>query len=246
MNREEAQFILRAYRPNSEDALDPQFKEALALVRQDPELARWFSGEQALDAAFAGKIRAAVPVPADLKKQLLLARATGAKVPWWRRRPALALAASLALLLAAGVALWPQRGEEPRIGEFRGAMVRAALATRDHAEVEGLQGEQLRNWLAEHRGETGYVLPPGLAGKNAAACKVIEWQGQRVTMLCFESGGTHLDLFVVDASGLPAAAGTTNTQFATLDGAGTAMWRREGKVYLLVAKRPPSELQRLI
>jgi anti-sigma factor RsiW len=246
MNREEAQFILRAYRPNGEDAPDPQFNEALIFARQDPELARWFATEQALDAAFARKIRAALPVPVDLKKQLLLARATAARPPWWRRRPLLALAASVALLLVAGVALWPSRGGDPRLGEYRGAMVRAALTNRNHAEVEGLQGEELRQWLVAHRGETGYVLPQGLAGHNVAACKVTAWQGQRVTMLCFESDGTHLDLFVIDASALPDGASVTTTQFASLDGADTALWRRDGKIYLLVAKQSPSGLQRLI
>ena len=51
MNREEAQFILHAYRASGEDAHDPQFTDALALVRTDPGLAHWFARTQALDAA---------------------------------------------------------------------------------------------------------------------------------------------------------------------------------------------------
>ncbi|MGH7956736.1 MAG: hypothetical protein ACREH8_06965, partial [Opitutaceae bacterium] len=106
MTREEAQFILQAYRPNSEDAHDPQFADALALARQDPALGRWFADEQAMDAAFAAKLRAR-PTPTDLKAQLLLARATILNRPWWRQPVWLAAAASVALLL--GLAGWRVR-----------------------------------------------------------------------------------------------------------------------------------------
>ena len=246
MNREEAQFILRAYRANSEDAHDPQFAEALALVRQDPELTRWFSEEQALDRAFGAKIRAGIPSAPDLKTQLHLARTTTKRAPWWRAPAWLAAAAAVALLLAVGTALRPDRGDDPRLGQFRGAMVQAALDMTNHSDVMGLQGDQLRRWLVEHHGETGYVLPPGLADKNIAACKVIDWQGQRVTMLCFKFGSAHMDLFVIDSAGLPSGSVQAEPKFAAIGSGGTATWRRDGKIYFLVANQPPSELQRLI
>ena len=245
MNREEAQFILRAYRPNCEDAHDPQFKEALALVKQDHVLARWFSEEQAMDQSFTAKIRG-FPTPPDLKVQLLLARTTGQCLPWWRRTAWLAAAASIALLLAVGAALWPRRGDDPQLGQFRSAMVQAGLDMTNHSSVMGLEGDQLRRWLVEHHGETGYVLPPGLADKDIAACKVTDWQGQRVTMLCFKYGSAHLDLFVIDAAGLSGGSVPTDARLATIDGLGTALWRHDGKIYFLVGNQPTAELQRLI
>ncbi|MCI0541761.1 MAG: hypothetical protein L0Z50_41720, partial [Verrucomicrobiales bacterium] len=66
MNREEAKYLLRAYRVSGQDASDPQFREALEMLKIDPELARWFAQEQAVDRKLAEKI-GSFPVPTDLK-----------------------------------------------------------------------------------------------------------------------------------------------------------------------------------
>ena len=44
MDRQQAKQILELYRPGVDDA-DPQFAEALALSRTDPELRRWLGPE---------------------------------------------------------------------------------------------------------------------------------------------------------------------------------------------------------
>ena len=49
MNRDEAMFILSAYRPGGADAHDAQFAEALDLAKQDAELAAWFAVQQDRD-----------------------------------------------------------------------------------------------------------------------------------------------------------------------------------------------------
>src|SRR6266498_839691 len=111
MNREEARFILHAYRPNGEDAHDPQFEEALALVRTDPELAHWFAREQALDAAIARRIRSVQPPP-ELTNQLLLARKVIRPRPWWRKPAWIAAAAIVALLISLASLLLLRRSGE--------------------------------------------------------------------------------------------------------------------------------------
>lgn len=249
MNRDEAQFVLRAYRLGSQDAEDPQFAAALALARRDPELARWLSEEQSIDAALARRIREAIPVPPNLKSQLLLLRATQRTVPAWRR-PWLAIAASVAVALGTATAVWwrlaEQRADRERpLEAFRSSMAAAAADMANHMDVMGLTGDELRRWLVAHGGEAGYVLPPGLADKDIAACRIVEWQQRRVTMLCFKFNGTHADLFVVDASALPHLS-ATGPLLAASGGASTVTWQREGKVYLLIANRPLEELARLI
>ena len=114
MNNEEAKFILRGYRPNGADAGDAAFASALEQATNDPALGGWFARQQAFDAAVSAKLGEMQP-PADLRAAIL----AGGKVsdtgqpssrPWVR--PAwMAAAAGLAVMLAAGLALWPNRAE---------------------------------------------------------------------------------------------------------------------------------------
>lgn len=245
MNREEAQFILGAYRANSEDARDPQFQEALALARQDPELGRWFAEQQALDRAFSAKLRSR-PLPSNLKAQLLLARNTGVCTPRWRRPVWLAAAASVALLFIVGASVLKHRGQAAEFAQFRQAMTTASLNMGDHADMWGLDAAGYKRWLAEHRGDPDFVLPPGLADKGISACKIVEWQQSRVTMLCFKFGGRHVDVFVVNASDLPGLSLDRAPAFFADRGVTTAAWRRDGKVYLVAGTMPKAELQQLL
>ncbi|MEY2877887.1 MAG: hypothetical protein RLZZ15_267 [Verrucomicrobiota bacterium] len=260
MNREEAQFILGAYRPNSEDAHDPQFQEALALVRRDPELARWFAEQQALDRAFSAKIRGR-PVPSDLAAQLLLARTTARRAAWWRNPRWLAAAACLALLFIAAGSLLRSPAKTTTVASattatstanvadfaaFRGAMAATASDMSDHVDVMGLDEAGYRKWLTENQGTADFVLPASLAAKGIAACKIVGWQGHHVTMLCIKSGGRHVDVFVVNASELPGVTLGAATEFFVDAGITSTAWRRDGKIYLLAGAMPKSDLQQLL
>ncbi|MEO7413308.1 MAG: DUF3379 family protein [Opitutaceae bacterium] len=246
MNREEAQFILGAYRANSEDARDPQFQEALALARHDPELGRWFAEQQALDRAFSAKLRS-LPLPADLKAQLLLARTTLVSTPRWRRPVWLAVAASVALLFVVSISLLKRRGQASEFVQFRQAMADvASLYTSSHADIWGLNAAGYKRWLVEHRGDPDFVLPPGLADKGISACKIVEWQQSKVTMLCFKFDGRHVDVFVVNASDLPGVSLDRAPAFFADRGVTTAAWHRDGKVYLVAGAMPKSELQQFL
>ena len=244
MNREEAQFILGAYRPDSEDAQDPQFQEALALAARDPALARWLAEEQALHRAFAAKLRAG-PIPPDLKKQLLLARATNRRAPWWRQ-PVWLAAAGFAVLAAVGGSLVLRQATDPDFARFRREMAATSTNMSGHAAVWGLDAAGYRQWLATHEGDSGFILPPGLADKGISACKVIAWHEARVTMLCFKFSGQHVDVFVVNEANFPAAKFGPAPTFHADGAVNTAMWRRDGKVYLLAGAIAKSELQALL
>jgi hypothetical protein len=245
MNREEAQFILHAYRANGEDAHDPQFEEALVLVRHDPELTRWFAREKALDAAIAGRIHS-VQLPPDLRTQLLLARKVIHPRPWWRKPEWIAAAAIVALLISAASLLLLRRSGETEFASFRGTMIEAYLDMSKHIDVMGLDADELKRWLTEHGGDSGFVLPPGLAHKRIIGCKVLEWHGHRVTLLCLKFGGKHVDAFVVNASDLPRVSLSATPRFGSERGLTTAAWRREGKIYFLAGNIPESDLKQLL
>jgi hypothetical protein len=245
MNREEAQFILHAYRANGEDAHDPQFEQALALARNDPALARWFASEQALDAAIAARIHSVSP-PSQLATQLLLARKVIRPRPWWRKPAWVAAAASVALLIFV-VSVWLLRKSgETDFASFRATMIQASLDMTNHIDVMGLDANELKRWLSEHRGQPGFVLPPGLADKGIMGCKVVEWHGHRVTLLCLKFGGKHVDVFVVNEADLRGVSVGASPRFGSERGVTTATWRRGGNIYFLAGNIPESDLRQLL
>ncbi len=70
MDKEQARFILRSFRPNGSDVYDHDFAEALTLAIEDRELGEWLAGERAFDEAFAGAL-ASVELPETLRQDIL-------------------------------------------------------------------------------------------------------------------------------------------------------------------------------
>jgi hypothetical protein len=245
MNREEAKFVLSAFRPGGTDAVDPQFQEALALVNADPELARWFAAEQALDGAFAAKLNARA-VPLELRAQLLAARLIVRPVKWWRQPKWLAAAASIALFGVVAGGWLRQRAHAAAAVDFQGAMAEVGSDMEDHADVWGMDNPGYRRWLGKHGGTADFALPQSLEGKNISACKVVEWRGHKVTMLCFKAGGEHIDLFVVNADALPGFKAGATPVFDVAGDLATAAWRREGKLYFVTGEMDLSKLRALL
>ncbi len=74
MDKEQARFILRCFRPDGADAGSPDFAEALAWAAEDRELGAWLAAERASDAAFARSL-GEVAIPASLREEILAALA---------------------------------------------------------------------------------------------------------------------------------------------------------------------------
>ena len=70
MDKEQARFILRSFRPDGEDAHDPEFAAALQLATQDRELGEWFARERATDAGFS-KALGSLEIPETLRNEIL-------------------------------------------------------------------------------------------------------------------------------------------------------------------------------
>jgi hypothetical protein len=77
-------------------------------------------------------------------------------------------------------------------------------------------------------------------------CKVLEWHGHRVTLLCLKFGGKHVDVFIINASDLRGVSLGAAPDFASEHGTTTATWRREGKIYFLAGNIPESDLKQLL
>ncbi len=105
MNNHEAKQILTLFRPGTADEKDPFFDEARRLASTDPELARWLDAHCESYRILREKFRSIQP-PAGLKEQILSERKIHRLSFPSYRRPALALAASMVLLLGIGLGIW--------------------------------------------------------------------------------------------------------------------------------------------
>ncbi len=259
MNCDEAKLILQAYRPGGQDADDPQFAEALALAKRDPELATWFARQQKFDALVSREIKS-LPVPPDLKDKLLahenLLRQKIVELPapvWWRNlfpfglTAAWAVAAAVVILFGIAV-FWKQPENNAHFANYSARMVYAAVNDSNHVDVENKDMKQVVAWLGEHHGENNFVLPVALNGDSGLmGCRVLDWHGQKVSMLCYGlSGSGHVDLFVAGANVFPDAPPEDKPQFVSSGGMPTASWSHDGKAYLMVGHGDMAALERIL
>ncbi|HEY1662389.1 MAG TPA: hypothetical protein VGI03_08220 [Verrucomicrobiae bacterium] len=232
MNNQEARLILQAYRCGGQDASDPLFAEALEQARRDPELQKWFAEETALDARIQASLQTALPIPHELKSNLLALRKIIRPAPWWLQPLKLAAAAAVLLL---GVATFWLRPQTPaQLASFRETMARYSMQEHGHITFESHDMTKIQQWLQDRGMETNFELPAALHRGPAQGCRVVDWNGRKATMLCFVlDDGEHMDLFVMDRVGLPGLPEGSAPQFAEANGLMTATWVKGDQVYLL-------------
>jgi len=224
------------HRPD--DAHDPQLAEALSLAGQDLELGSWFAEHRAVQSAIRRKFRE-IAVPENLSAQLLAEHKTLRPIIWWQQPSALAAAAAIVLLLGIIIFQSQQPREDSGLGGWRNRM--ASTALRNYVmDLETNDLKQIRAFLAGKNAHAGYVLPNPLEKTTATGCVITSWHGNRVSMLCFNSGRpldpgekSDLFLFVIDRSALPDAPPTSQPVIARVNKLMTASWSSGDKVYLL-------------
>jgi hypothetical protein len=234
MNREEAKALLQCYRPGGQDATDPQFAEALALAGRDPALGLWFARQRAFDAVVASGL-GAVPAPADLK-QTILADSRIVRAPYWQR-PRVRLAAAAAVLLlfaAAGFFL----ARSPRnFATFRQDIVEASWEGARHLDFAASDVASVKQWLQQQQAAADFTLPRALQTAQVQGCRVIEWEGRKVSFVCLLDGLKHYHLFVAEGLQLGGAPQPNHPQFEQCAGWKTASWATGGKTYVLAGMK---------
>lgn len=70
MDKEEARFVLRCFRPDGADADDKDFASALQLAASDRELGEWLARERSQDAEFSAAL-ARLELPEGLREEIL-------------------------------------------------------------------------------------------------------------------------------------------------------------------------------
>ncbi len=249
MDNDRAKILLSAYRSDGADASDPVFAEALAQAERDPELTRWFAEERALDDRMHAALRSVRP-PANLRDALLLtAKVSRMPTPraWWTRPAWLAIAA--AIVLFAGLAFVALR---PHSTPFTIAGVTSEIGRLHRAERISLGAmtsdpEQIQRWLKEHGGPHDFTAPTGLTSQMRLGCQVLDINGNKVSLVCFQiEGGQLVHLLVMDRRrladppviGKPIMLQEGELAFAT--------WSEGDRTYVLASKIGADELRKFL
>jgi hypothetical protein len=99
-----------------------------------------------------------------------------------------------------------------------------------------------------HRAPENFAIPGKLNGRSRVGCRVFAWNGQKVSLICFEIENKKVaHLFVMDTSSLTnlPAGGIPHFQ-TTGDGIATASWSDAQRIYILALKQGEQDLKRLL
>ena len=241
MNNEEAKFILQGYRPNGADSGDATFCAALEQAKNDPALGEWFAKQQAFDAAVSAKLGQVAPPP-DLRSAIL----AGGKVTapqagraWWNRPAWMGAAAGIALLLAVGAALWPNRAEA--LTDF---VLQDVRITATH-EGHGHGSSVMQAAFTDPGVRLGQKIPLDFATLHETGCRTLYCQGRHVLEACFNRDGVWFHAYVARRSDFPKEVGDA---LLITDHGGTSMatWVDDEHVIVVVSKSGRKNLEALL
>jgi len=246
MNNVEAKFILQGYRSNGADAGDATFAAALEQTRVDPALHGWFAREQAFDGAISAKLSQISP-PAGLREAIL----AGARVsthmetarPWWQRPAWIALAASVALIGAASLSLWPKSAAAgDTLADF-------ALADSRHAATHGGHGHEtgaLQAALNDPMSRLGRGLPVDFAALEKAGCRSLTFDGHEVLEVCFQRNGAWFHCYIARRADFHALTAAVVPAVAEVPGAAIATWMDNRHLFVVVSEAGRAALEKLL
>jgi hypothetical protein len=251
VNRDEAKTILLLYRPGTADANDPQIAGALGLARQDPELTRWLVEHCARQEALRAGFRQ-ITAPAGLKEQIISEQAAQGKIISWRHSAMLAAAAVVVALVVLAPLWFPHRGNEETFAIYRSRM--AGVALRGYSmDLAITNPVAIRAFLAQKQAPADYVLPAPLEKTAMTGCAIQNWQGAKVSMICFRTGkplppGQQSDLwlFVIDRSRVKYAPPAGSREFVQISRLKLATWTAGDKLYVLGMEGDEQTLQKYL
>lgn len=241
MDKEQAREKLRLFRPGTDDGQDPEMAEALQWTQRDEELARWHENQCAVYNAIRCKLKE-IPVPQDLKRDILRedAQARGRIITL--RNPVLPLAAAAAIVLL-GVALFSLFNGN-RLDNFRDCRERiVSESQRPYLMVATTNLSAIHSELLGN-GCPDYTLTPPLAKLSATGYAALQWHSRKISMVCLKSVSDQpLFLFVMDAERLHDAPGSGETEFAKVHRLNSASRSVNGKIYILAGPQDDASLK---
>jgi hypothetical protein len=243
MNNAEAKFILQGYRPNGADAADETFAAAIEQAGKDPALGEWFARQQAFDRTVSAKLEQITP-PADLRAAILAGgRVTAAGATrrgWWTQPVWLAAAASVAVLFAVTLALWPRSALA--FENFAVADARNSATHGGHGHETGELQATLNNPATPLTGK----LPIDYATLHDQGCRMVQFEGRDVLEICFNRNGVWFHCYIAQAKDFPRLAVGSVPAVVELGGAALASWTDGDHILVVVSKTGRKNLEGLL
>ena len=187
-------------------------------------------------------IRAAfgqVTAPADIREAIMAEHRIIRPAHWWHHKltvPQMAAAAAVLFVAAFGV-LWLNHRPTP-FADFRREIADQSWGPSPHLELKSTDLTEIRRFLASRNIETNFALPPALANSEIHGCKLVQWKGRDVPVICFNSKSQHLHLIVVDQGLFPDAPNQT-PEMDQWQAWRTASWSKDGHSYVLTGLSTP-------
>jgi len=213
-----------------------------------PDIMEWFAQEQTFDRCLCRAV-SAVPVPENLRSEILAAAKLQPPVPRWQRLPWLAAAALIAL---AGLVftIYEPQAEDTTLAQFETEIVDIFDTMKSQGfGLEHVSGElsNVSAWLGNQGAPKPYIIQPGTKAARPYGCRIVAWRGQKVTMVCFGRGDQEAHLFVVlreSLKDMPEDLQPQNIQH--VDGYPIAAWSCRKCVYVMLGNSPETKLEEFL
>lgn len=242
MTRDEAKLILGIYRHNTADALDPFFAQALEMAEADPELAAWFAEELDFDEVVAGSLHGKIAPPEEFRGNLAAPTPRFQMVP--RGKVAALLAAAAVITFLASWLWLAPSAQRHAISNFREEMV-AFVSIDPPLALDSGDREEIHAWLRKSAGLGDISFPPGTEHLKPIGCRVLDFRGYPVALVCFFRRDEKLvHLLVVSRDAFPPGKISRKPIFATRGSWMAATWMEGGKVRMLATEGNRAALER--
>jgi hypothetical protein len=235
MTNEEAKLILQTYAPNGRSASDRRFQAALNQARCNRELADWFANEQALDSRISDSLIKSLKPPTNLRSLLLAQRAIIRPVAWWRKRSHQLAFAGCAALLTIFSVVWFSHISPVEFGKYREEVGESAAEGIERVGDAPRDQFQVRRWLADNELDASFMVPRGLNDGVISSCRVVNWRGNKVYIICYElENHQKAHLAVIDRSALKDAP-PESPVFDQIGKVATISWSRGNHTYMIAS-----------
>jgi hypothetical protein len=146
------------------------------------------------------------------------------------------MAAAAGVMLFAGLAFFLLRPSHAKItlGALTSEMARLQNEDRISLGVLTTDTAQIRRWLKEHDGADDFEAPAGLGKEMRLGCQVLNINGNKVSLICFQTGDEQVvHLLVVDRERLSDAPAVGEPNLLQEGELAFEMWSDGNRVYII-------------